>query len=656
MEKLFEVNLPVENKSIDITCRLCLGINNNPKNLCDVFDPERGYDKKISLYLYLRVSEDDGLSRKICWSCSSYIDNFHMFYDKIHETQRNHLGEQRLKEFVLRPIYTVDIIDDLNEGGVMDDGELLNETSTVLSDAMVLGKSEVLDHGGVIEVLNQAESTKVLIDEGHCLAEPFEDYEAAESQRVENLTTAAEVQEMSYVKVFKDDPEHGYMKILAAVPQSAEEAQVEDPPTVITRVLRSSRRSVRPVTRDNSKRVVKTLADELISAPFTVVKATDKDDDDGFPPLDLDKNFPSTMIQDGLVVVRGKRLQRLVTKFYSLKCEMCGTRLLTFTSLMEHYRTEHKQVGSVNCCGFKLKKYRAAVLHMAKHLQPDAFKCQICGYIVTRPHFLEKHKLTHLATEEKPYACPDCPKRFVWKGAWKIHCATHKPPDQRKSYLCHICSKQYDTPGGLSTHKRLAHGNEKQEKSICHICSKDFATRAGLNEHMATIHQEQREKNQLQCKECGQWLMNKRCLKTHMLLHTGVDIRCDECSYVTKKRTLLNRHKVTHHSTEKPFACSLCSKQFKLRRALTVHLQVTHANVPKSYKCDFCEKTFGSSTNYYSHRKNIHPVELKQLQEKKAQEKRLKRIEVGLETPAITVLETQQSSDGNTQTYIIQLE
>ena len=51
----------------------------------------------------------------------------------------------------------------------------------------------------------------------------------------------------------------------------------------------------------------------------------------------------------------------------------------------------------------------------------------------------------------------------------------------------------------------------------------------------------------------------------------------------------------------------------------------------KGRTCEFCGKHFGSSTNYYTHRKNLHPTELQKTLKQKDQDKKLKRIEIGLE-------------------------
>lgn len=188
---------------------------------------------------------------------------------------------------------------------------------------------------------------------------------------------------------------------------------------------------------------------------------------------------------------------------------------------------------------------------------------------------------------------------------------------------------RYDTPGGLSTHKKLAHsGVRPSQSNVCHICAKNFSTRTGLQEHMVTIHQP-REKGQLQCNECGKWLMNNRCLKTHMILHSDVEFRCDKCEYVTKKKTLLNRHLLTKHSNLRPYKCDRCGRDFKMKRSLTIHI-AQHGST-KKYQCQFCDRSFNSSTNFYAHRKSTHPKELQEMRRREDEERRRKRIEAGVE-------------------------
>jgi Zinc finger, C2H2 type/C2H2-type zinc finger len=111
--------------------------------------------------------------------------------------------------------------------------------------------------------------------------------------------------------------------------------------------------------------------------------------------------------------------------------------------------------------------------------------------------------------------------------------------------------------------------------------------------------------------------------------HSNIEHKCNECGYVTKKKQLLNRHTIIHHSTVKPFVCESCNKSFKLKRALTVHLKQHTQKI--FYPCNFCERTFSSSTNFYTHRKNMHPKELKALRQGIEEQERLKRVNAGVE-------------------------
>lgn len=203
---------------------------------------------------------------------------------------------------------------------------------------------------------------------------------------------------------------------------------------------------------------------------------------------------------------------------------------------------------------------------------------------------------------------------------------------ERRLFTCSICNKNYQTAGSLATHKKSAHVDTNKTRKLCEICSKSFSTFTSYKEHL-TLHSEDRDKMQLKCPECGKWLKNKRCLKSHLLLHTSDEQKCELCDYTTKKEKLLKNHMVTKHSNEKSFACDHpdCEKSFKVKRALTIHKAKDHGGKSAAKKCEFCSREFANSTNYYTHRKNLHAKELEEVLMKKKEEEKLKRIKAGLE-------------------------
>lgn len=231
---------------------------------------------------------------------------------------------------------------------------------------------------------------------------------------------------------------------------------------------------------------------------------------------------------------------------------------------------------------------------------------------------------------------------------------------EKKKFTCQICHRNYQTAGSLASHRKFAHADNNKTRKLCEICSKSFSTLTSYKEHL-TLHSDDRDKFQLKCPECGKWLKNKRCLKSHLLLHTNDEMRCDLCDYVTKKDKLLKNHMVTKHSNEKTFFCDHpgCDKSFKVKRALTIHKSTNHGGKSASKKCEFCSREFASSTNYYTHRKNLHAKELQEVLERKNEEEKLKRIRAGLEgvgsnRPKISIIE-QTILDPKDETIIITL-
>ena len=231
---------------------------------------------------------------------------------------------------------------------------------------------------------------------------------------------------------------------------------------------------------------------------------------------------------------------------------------------------------------------------------------------------------------------------------------------EKKLYTCNICNRNYQTAGSLSSHKKFTHADNNKTRKLCEICSKSFSTLTSYKEHL-TLHSDDRDKFQLKCPVCGKWLKNKRCLKSHLLLHNNDDMRCDICDYVTKKEQLLKNHMLTKHSDVKTFVCDHpgCDKSFKVKRALSIHKSQNHGGKSTTKKCEFCQREFASSTNYYTHRKNLHAKELQEILDKKNEEDKIKRIKAGLEPietsrPKIAIIE-QTIFDSKDDSIIITL-
>lgn len=336
--------------------------------------------------------------------------------------------------------------------------------------------------------------------------------------------------------------------------------------------------------------------------------------------------FPEKIIEDSKMIVKGKELMTLISRFYRVNCEICegAKEFLNIAALCRHYASEHKIKGYVSCCGTKLVKPRAMAMHMARHIQPEAFRCNICAKMMTCPKILQYHIQNHLPEAKRPLACPACPRRFSYSSALIAHTISHQAESERPAHICDECGKTFSSPGRLSTHINVVH-TKHENLFVCHICARQFSCRGNLVYHLTT---HQPRMHQVQCEQCGKWLKNKLCLRKHMVQHSSIRFTCQLCPYTAVNRQCLRNHAKVQHTDDKPFRCDVCGKDFKLKTTLVNHM-VQHTGLRK-FSCQFCSRTFASSGNYYSHRKRMHPQELanfKQLQE--AEETELRRKAMG---------------------------
>lgn len=74
-------------------------------------------------------------------------------------------------------------------------------------------------------------------------------------------------------------------------------------------------------------------------------------------------------------------------------------------------------------------------MHMARHLQPDAFQCPTCEKLMTCPKILQYHIQNHLPEKERPLACPVCPRKFSYSSALVAHAISHQPENERGVFV-----------------------------------------------------------------------------------------------------------------------------------------------------------------------------------------------------------------------------
>ena len=119
-------------------------------------------------------------------------------------------------------------------------------------------------------------------------------------------------------------------------------------------------------------------------------------------------------------------------------------------------------------------------IHTLKnHTEEKPFGCSKCDKKFKRLDTLENHERIH--TEEKPFCCSKCDKKFTQAGTSKIHERIHI---DKKPFSCPMCDKTFRESATLKVHERI-HTTEKP--FCCSKCNKKFA-RAGTLKSHGRIH------------------------------------------------------------------------------------------------------------------------------------------------------------------------
>ncbi|CAG9790503.1 unnamed protein product [Diatraea saccharalis] len=169
----------------------------------------------------------------------------------------------------------------------------------------------------------------------------------------------------------------------------------------------------------------------------------------------------------------------------------------------------------------------------------------------------------------------------------------------RSLYKCEKCVKGFNFEDVLRTH--MERHIMRKSWLFCDICQQYCPSIISLRGHMKS------HTTRYKCKVCGCVRLSRQVLlEHHSTSHTSdaVKYTCQQCDFVSNKRTSMQRHVRTRHNKTEKHPCDQCGKTLNSLEALRVH--TTRHDKSKRVKCDECDRWFVYPSLLHQHKMAVH--------------------------------------------------
>ncbi|KAM3955990.1 LOW QUALITY PROTEIN: zinc finger protein 711 [Aphomia sociella] len=239
-------------------------------------------------------------------------------------------------------------------------------------------------------------------------------------------------------------------------------------------------------------------------------------------------------------------------------CESCRISFMTTSNLQKHVKTSSKHQIQL-----KLRKLKDSLTDDS--MSPENHQARI-----------EQIKKSVNKSREQ-YPCPQCDKRFLWRGNLLRHLHSHTARANGE-LVCEPCNRTFSSIATYKQHMEISkkHVTENEFKYMCSDCGQKFANKTRLRDHINWEH-----------------------LKN--FVHT-----CTICQKVFKSHTSLYLHKqVVHQKGHAEHLCDHCGKPFPNQAKLRSHMTALHSGAAP-YRCVSCPARFSWHSCLSRHQRRVH--------------------------------------------------
>ncbi|XP_046404800.1 zinc finger protein 883-like [Ischnura elegans] len=165
-----------------------------------------------------------------------------------------------------------------------------------------------------------------------------------------------------------------------------------------------------------------------------------------------------------------------------LDCVDCGKAFEDREKLRRHAKV-HDSVYSCEWCGKAFHRMDKLHQHRRTHTNERPYHCDVCGKGFTRGDKLSEHRRTH--DSAKRHQCPECGKCFSRGDYLQTHRRKHLPGEEGPQFKCELCAKSFVSKRELVLH---ADTHSEEKPFACAECGKRFKRKGALNTHRKGLH------------------------------------------------------------------------------------------------------------------------------------------------------------------------